>query len=473
MRKKVKKPAQDKAFRRAKFYCHVMTATHSSHTRSVFPLYVYLSLPLLLLFFQLRLNAQCASYPAFPGCSPAGSINLVNAASINTGQIHTSASTTTLSSITLNGGTLIVCDNLTINAITVNSGTIFIKQGATLTLSNGGAACAFGANTHIYNYGKIDFKMSIVTGPSNMLVNCLAGSIFSVAFDQFVLQGPNTYLVNNGSFNSSYFIVQSTNAANPVCMGLGSILKTGIMINQFNNSIYTPLGSAACVNVTNMVINSSTVTASTGIHICVPAGISIVSGPNWGSAIVQTNCSACTVLLPVELVTFEGHIENREAILMWETLTEQNNCYYVLERSTNSVDFLSIATLNGAVNSITPKVYETHDSSIELNATYYYRLKQVDCDLSYTYSNIVDLNTGKHANESVTIYPNPAATTFEIKTTDDFIINKIELYNSSGELVMLKTSIETINLEDKPGGIYILKLSTQTGKQSVHKLQKL
>lgn len=472
MRKKVKNSAQNQAFRRVELYCHVMTTTHSSHKRSLFPLYVYLSLTLLLLFFQATLKAQCASYPTFPGCSPAGSINLINAASVNAGQIHTCSSTTTLSSITLNGGTLIVCDNLTINAITVSSGTIFIKQGATLTLSNGGAACAFGANTHIYNYGKIDFKMSIVTGASNMLVNCLPSSIFSVAFDQFVLQGPNTYLINNGSFNSSYFIVQSTNAVNLVCMGLGSILKTGIMINQFNNSIYTPLGSAACINVTNMVINSSTVTASTGIHVCVPAGISIISGPNWGSAIVQTNCSACTVLLPVEFVTFSGHIENKEAILIWETLTEQNNCYYVLERSANGVDFLPIATLNGSVNSLSPKVYETRDNSIEFNTTYYYRLKQVDCDLSFTYSNIIDLNTGKSTNESATIYPNPTSNTFEIKTTEDLTIDKIELFNSLGELIITKNSIGTLSLENKPSGVYILKLSASNGNQSIHKIQK-
>jgi hypothetical protein len=427
---------------------------------------------LLLVCISLRSASQCISFPAFPGCSPAGAVALVNGASVNSGQTHTFSGTSTFSSLTLNGGTLIVCGNLTLNSISVSSGTLFIQQGAVLTVSNGGSALVFGANTCIFNYGKIDFKMSIVTGANNLLVNCLPSSVFSVAFDQFVLQGPNTYLVNNGLFNSSYFIVQSTNSANPVCLGTGSILQTSIMINQYTNSIYTPLGSAACVNVTNMVINSNTVTANIGTNICIPASLNVISGPNWGNATMMNNCTGCVVLLPIELASFSGWIEEGNAILNWETLSEHDNCSFILERSADGLLFTTIGTFNGAVNSNQRLHYQAIDNSIEPGYIYYYRLKQVDCSGKYSYSNVIDLSANSDIKDQVTVIPNPTYDHITILNSAGSI-ETVELYNAMGELIFRKDFCLTFDLSEFAPGIYYLKLERKMRPPVVKKIQKL
>lgn len=441
-----------------------------------FPCKLYLKSALffsvLLVFISLRSASQCISFPAFPGCSPAGAIALVNGASVNSGQTHTFSGTSTFGSLTLNGGQLIVCGNLTLSSIAIASGTIYIQQGAVLTVSNGGSALVFGANTCIFNYGKIDFKMSIVTGANNLLVNCLPSSVFSVAFDQFVLQGPNTYLLNNGFFNSSYFIVQSANSANPVCLGTGSILQTSIMINQYTNSIYTPLGSAACVNVTNMAINSNTVTSTIGTYICIPASLNVISGPNWGNATMMTNCSGCIVLLPIELASFSGWIEEGDAILNWETLSERDNCSFILERSIDGLSFTPISTFNGAVNSNQRLHYQAIDNTIENGYIYYFRLKQVDCSGKYTYSNAIDLNANSEIKDQVSIIPNPASDHITILNSAGSI-ETVELYNAMGELIFRKDFCITLDLSGCATGIYYLKLERTKRSPIVKKIQKL
>jgi hypothetical protein len=426
----------------------------------------------LLVFISFRSASQCISFPAFPGCSPAGAITAVSGATVNSGQTHVFSGTGTFASLTLNGGKLIVCGTLTLSSIAVSSGTIFVQQGAVLTVSNGGSALAFGANTCIFNYGKIDFKMSIVTGASNLLVNCLPTSVFLVAFDQFVLQGPNTYLVNNGFFNSSYFIVQGTNSANPVCLGTGSILQTSIMINQYTNSIYTPLGSAACVNVTNMVINSNTVTATIGTNICIPASLNVVSGPNWGNATMMTSCTGCIVLLPVELLSFSGWMEEGTAVLNWETLSERDNCNFILQRSVDGLSYTTISTFNGAVNSDQRLHYQAIDNTIEPGYIYYYRLKQVDCSGKHTYSNVIDLSTNSDIKDKVTVIPNPAYDHITILNSAGSI-ETVELYNAMGELIMRKDFCLTLDLSDYAPGIYYLKLERKKRLPLIKKIQKL
>lgn len=415
------------------------------------------------------LGAQCAAYPAFPGCSVSGSSALAAGASINAAQTYTFSGTATYSSLTLNGGTLVVCGNLTLNAITVNSGTIFIGPGSTLTLYNGGSALALGANTFIYNFGKLDCKMSLVTGSGNILVNCLSTSVFSVTFDQFVIQGPNTFFINNGSFNSSYFIVQSNNSPAPICLGSGSILKTATMINQYSNSFYVQTGSAACVNVTNNVINSNVLTASTGVNVCIPSTISIISGPNWGAANILNNCPACMVILPVQLTDFYGSIEDGMAVLRWNTAHEHNSCLFITESSPDAINFTPVHALAGAGDSEAPRHYISRDT-IRPGEIRYYRLKQVDCNGTATYSPIIDLLRQDDAD--VLVLPNPNSGFINIYAPRHHF-SAIQIYDQMGSCILQQTFIEALDLSSIAQGLYYIFLTDASGRSMVKKMQKL
>lgn len=422
-----------------------------------------------LFFIPAMLTAQCLIPPAFPGCNPAGSIPLVSGASINAGQVHQFSGTNTFAGVTLNGGTLIVCGNLTLNSMTVNSGNIYVQSGATLTVFNGGSAIPFGANTNIYNYGTTVFRVSIVTGNNNTIFNCLPSSSFTVPFDQLVLEGPNSYLVNNGAMQSSYLIVQSSNSPNCICLGNGSTTVTNTIINQFTNAFNVPVGNA-CLNVLQNVINSNVVTNTSSLYVCIPSSINIITGPNWGSATLFPNCNSCSGPLPVELLYFNGHTEDRNNILEWATTSEINNCHFILERSFDCIHFESLMQVPGAMYSNDLINYSRIDENIENNKIYYYRLNQFDCDGAHRYSNIVSLLTSGETNPAWDIWPNPANDFIYI--SNYYYVKDISLFNTLGQEVICELNEDILVLEGLPAGTYYLNIIPTNGNPVVKKLVK-
>lgn len=425
----------------------------------------------MLLFWGMfsTLAAQCIAVPAFPGCAPAGSVALVSGASIGVGQTHTFSGTSTYAGVTINGGTLIVCGNLTLNSFSMSSGNIIVQAGASLTIFNGGAAIVLGANSNIYNYGAVIFRVSLVTGANNIIMNALSSSSFTVPFDQLVIQGPNTFLVNSGSMQSSFFIVQSTNAPNCICMGNGSTIVTNTLINQFTNAFNTPVG-LSCINVLQNVINANQVANTSGVNVCIPAGINIISGPNWGSATVTNNCINCGVPLPVELVQFDGYCDGNRNMLTWSTATEVNNCTFFLQRSLDCVVFETVGQTPGAVNSNTLNFYQMEDAAVARNTLYYYRLKQADCNGTYVVSNIISLLCMEQNCEWM-MGPNPVEEVLNLYG-GDCTNPVISMYNSAGQLVKNEISGPGVYVGDLASGMYYVIISTPDHDPVVKKLLK-
>lgn len=95
--------------------------------------------------------------------------------------------------------------------------------------------------------------------------------------------------------------------------------------------------------------------------------------------------------LPVELISFNAVVNGSEVQLNWETATELNNHGFEVQRSINFSDFESIAFINGAGSTTDRKNY-----SFSVNENYsgliQYRLKQIDYDGSFSYSQIVEVD---------------------------------------------------------------------------------
>ncbi len=113
--------------------------------------------------------------------------------------------------------------------------------------------------------------------------------------------------------------------------------------------------------------------------------------------------TGCSVLLPVELVSFEARPEQGQVRLTWTTATEHDNDYFVLERSTDDLLFGPVARVPGAGNSAHALHYTTLDPW-PLKGLSYYRLRQVDYDGAATWSPVVSVNyTG--ADQPLAIVP--------------------------------------------------------------------
>ncbi len=138
-----------------------------------------------------------------------------------------------------------------------------------------------------------------------------------------------------------------------------------------------------------------------------------------------------------------------QLILNWSTATESNNIGFEVERKSDK-EFVTIGFINGAGNSTEPQKYSYTDNDLEAGR-YEYRLKQIDFDGNYDYSNVVDVEI--NILNSLTLeqnYPNPFNPSTRIKYSipESGFVN-ITIYNLLGEKVT-----ELVNEESSAGNHY-------------------
>ncbi|MCW8823012.1 MAG: M28 family peptidase, partial [Ignavibacteriaceae bacterium] len=101
-----------------------------------------------------------------------------------------------------------------------------------------------------------------------------------------------------------------------------------------------------------------------------------------------------TEIVPVELLAFTASVNNSAVQLLWSTATELNNKGFEIERSVDDDDnFVTVGFVDGKGNSTEINYYSYSDQP-DLNGfrQLYYRLKQVDFDGTFSYSNVVNVN---------------------------------------------------------------------------------
>ena len=96
-------------------------------------------------------------------------------------------------------------------------------------------------------------------------------------------------------------------------------------------------------------------------------------------------------VFPVELVSFSAIEKESEIILIWKTQTEVNNYGFEILRSAQNDSFEKIAFVEGHGNSNSPKYYSYVDKGITYGK-YFYRLKQIDNDGTYEYSEVIEVD---------------------------------------------------------------------------------
>lgn len=175
--------------------------------------------------------------------------------------------------------------------------------------------------------------------------------------------------------------------------------------------------------------------------------------------------------LPVELSAFTAKYKEKGKVdLNWITKTEVNNYGFYVERKINNGEWQSLTFVEGHGNSNSPKQYSYADKDLFAGGSkFQYRLKQVDTDGKYEYSDVVEVEIVPTEFELSQNYPNP----FNPSTTIRFSLPKetqlkINLYNMLGEL--LETIAEgtyqtgyhkvTVNASDLPSGMYVYRIES-------------
>lgn len=174
--------------------------------------------------------------------------------------------------------------------------------------------------------------------------------------------------------------------------------------------------------------------------------------------------------LPVELESFTAKASGKTILLNWQTKTEVNNFGFNVERRINEGEWNFIKFIEGHGNSNSPKEYNYTDKDLFANGSkFQYRLKQIDTDGQFEYSDIVEVEVVPTQYDLSQNYPNP----FNPTTTIRFSLPqaaqlKINLYNMLGELVktLANGTFEigyhkiVVDASDLPSGTYIYRLES-------------
>ena len=171
--------------------------------------------------------------------------------------------------------------------------------------------------------------------------------------------------------------------------------------------------------------------------------------------------------LPIELVAFNAEPQNYKVLLSWSTASERDNAYFTVERSSDGIEYNSIATVMGAGTSSSLKTYKTYDNQPPMGISYY-RLKQTDFDGSYKHSALISLNFETVLDFS--FFPNPVKPgeniTFRLNKNSLFKQMDVSVLDLNGKELLHQTlqtenksefTLESLSLKE---GVYLLKVQT-------------
>jgi len=241
-----------------------------------------------------------------------------------------------------------------------------------------------------------------------------------------------------------------------------------------NGSVSTSIGSAIS-SIASTDLHVAECISSTWTDKGAGTTTGVAAGPGTIRSSIATTFTTGTIMpftfsapnpfnpLPIELLTFNGIAFDNGNQLNWSTASETNNDYFDLERSRDGNTFNKLISVDG--NGTTSSIHNYEHLDLAPSAgTNYYRLKQIDFDGNYSYSNIISIENELTENAAVSVFPNPSNDVVNIITSTDYA--SLVVYNMLGELVFSSYSNEA-HLQFNPisNGIYIVRAILSDGKE--------
>lgn len=285
---------------------------------------------------------------------------------------------------------------------------------------------------------------------------------------------------NNHTYNYYNNIIYNNSTLEDYAFGSGSGVQTRTISN---NLLYGQHPATEPADAFKIITNPLFVNPGTGtIGLNTVAGYKLNTGsPAIASGFIVSNNGGLDyfgntvatalapnrgffegvgVVLSIRLLNFNVAKQNNTAQLTWVTAFEQNSSHFDIERSVDGRNFTKIGQVLASVNSSDIKWYAFKDM-VPVTGVNYYRLKLVDIDLKFEYSEIRTLKID--VDNAVTVFPNPATQVINVKLASPVTSNvSLVIYDAAGKkmrsLVCANLPIITINIEDLLEGVYIIQL---------------
>ena len=395
----------------------------------------------------------------------------------------TAMPTIALNSLTING-TCLLAAATSGNTLTITI-SMLVVAGKTLTLGATGGRVAFTLNGIATINGNLAFDAG--TTPRNFTVNSGATLIINSGGRVYdpILSAGSVFILNSGAtleIANTGGLSTGTTADATVAINFGGSYSYSTGANYiYDGSTAQVTGNGLPSTVNNLTIdntNGVTLSKATTVDgilnlqagVLDNSGYAVTLGPGGSE---QSEGGSLKVL-PVEMTSFTATVQKTNAMLAWSTATEVNNFGFNVERrAIVSNSWATVGFVAGAGTSNATYNYSYTDNNLSAG-TYVYRLKQIDNNGSYKYSQSVELEVN---SLPVTIglsqnYPNP----FNPSTKISFALANTEyarlvVYNMLGQQVKTlfdgiadgqKEYVVTFDASQLASGIYFYKMQTAT-----------
>ncbi len=190
-----------------------------------------------------------------------------------------------------------------------------------------------------------------------------------------------------------------------------------------------------------------------------------LTSPRGGSASTQALRFTAGEALPVELLSFAGErLPKGQHRLRWATTREVDNDFFELQRSAAGSEWEVLTTISGAGDTEGLTAYDYTDET-PLAGSNLYRLRQVDYDGAFTYSDVVEL-TSTGDSQALAPFPNPFTETFAVSYSGP--IKEFAVRSADGRQLMKGVTyrVEGLRLLVRaghlPAGAYIVRYNERT-----------
>ena len=188
----------------------------------------------------------------------------------------------------------------------------------------------------------------------------------------------------------------------------------------------------------------------------------------------------CPTQLPVELIRFSVICSENSYVLNWTTASESDNSHFDIEKSTDAISWRKTGQIRGFGNSSHLIDYEFTDAENNTGRVYY-RLKQVDHDGTFSYSEIISKECNQSTQPSLNIFPNPVTETifiqYEFEESQGLLF--FNLFDDIGRIIKSasldltnksSSGILQIPVGDLAKGIYFMKINSEDNLSEIRKL---
>ncbi len=272
-------------------------------------------------------------------------------------------------------------------------------------------------------------------------------------------------------------------AAVPGCGAAVAVTINGTSVN--NSEFFDPGADAGGPGFNRLTISSSGGIPVTGVTFVSPTQLTCImdtrgkASGTYTLTITNPDGQAVTVdftlsgscPLPITLLSFKGNLVNKQAYLNWSTI-EYDVKKYEIEKGIDGVNFNYLNEVSAKNQAAVQNDYQLIDKDLYPGDNYY-RLKMINIDGTFKYSNIVRLQTEKKSIAVTKMYPNPLHDVFNIQ----FFAEKntsiqIEVTDIAGKVIInKKVTIQNgitnyqLNLAALSAGGYIISIKDKEGKK--------